>query len=81
MQCEVRTPKKLSFSSRPSYEHSAHCQGGRMVSPRYIGAYMAYDDTHDLLEVLAEVGVVDLDGGGGSLGHGGDVSVRSGLDV
>lgn len=25
--------------------------------------------THDLLEVLAEVGVVDLDGGGGSLGH------------
>lgn len=25
--------------------------------------------THDLLEVLAEVGVVDFDGGGGSLGH------------
>ena len=52
-----------------------------MVSPRYIGAYVAYYDTHDLLEVLAEVGVVDIDGGGGSLGHGGDVSVRSGLDV
>ena len=49
-----------------------------MVSPRYIGAYMAYYDTHDLLEVLAEVGVVDLDGGGSSLGHDGECGWYSG---
>ena len=50
-----------------------------MVSPGYIGAYVAYYDTHDLLEVLAEVCVVDLDGGDGrDFGHRVSVRGRSG---
>ena len=59
-RAEERTPKKVSFSSRPSNEHTAHyTQTRATISPTQLRSEVGA--THDFLEVLAEQGVVDLD--------------------
>ena len=72
----LRTPKNPSFSSRKSTSHSVHWEA---VSDDAHDD-KEHSDTHDLLEVGAEIGVVDLDGSGG-LGLSHDVRTLRGSNV